>query len=79
MNTPRRRGCSSRILASKPLCTLMLGCDGNTLTANRKEKGYCGKCEEALAKRNKPAPPLRGANTALSEADRKVDADKKAT
>jgi hypothetical protein len=51
----------------------MLACDGNVLTGNRIAKGYCGKCEEMQTKRNKPAPPLRGANTALSESDRKVD------
>jgi hypothetical protein len=71
----KQQGCASGVLARKPLCNMMLACDGNTLTANRKEKGYCGKCETALAKRSKPAPPLRGENTALYEAHRRQNTD----
>ena len=49
-----------------PICTKMVACDGSNLVGkNRIEKGYCGKCEEALAKRNKPPPPLKGENSAL--------------
>ena len=49
-----------------PLCTKMIACDGaNLVGKNRLEKGMCLKCEEALAKRNKPKPPLKGENSAL--------------
>lgn len=71
MTTKRKKGSSAGILAQKPLCKMMLACDGNTLTANRREAGFCGKCAETLAKRAKPTPPLRGENTALYEAHRR--------
>jgi hypothetical protein len=43
-----------------PVCKLMLACDGSNLIAERIESGHCGKCAKALAKKNKPAPPLKG-------------------
>lgn len=69
----KRVGSVANNLVRKPLCQLMLACDGNTLVNSSKERGYCGACAEALARRAKAPPPLRGENTALSEATRKVD------
>ena len=72
----KRVGSVANNLVRKPLCQLMLACDGNTLTVSSRDRGYCGKCAEALAKKNRPPPPLKGENTALPAATRKVDAAK---
>lgn len=58
-------------------CPVQAACDGNALTQGRVAKGICVKCEEALNRRGKTIPP-KGMNTAVSEADRKVDALRKA-
>jgi hypothetical protein len=49
-----------------PICTQQVACDGINLVGNARERGYCTKCAEAMAKRGKKeAPTLRGENSAL--------------
>jgi hypothetical protein len=38
----------------------MIACDGANLVGARIEKGYCGKCEDALIKRAKLANKPQG-------------------
>ena len=47
------------------LCTAQVACDGDNLTKAREAHGTCGKCSEALAKKNKTPKPPRGENTAI--------------
>lgn len=51
-----------------PLCEAKVACDGNELRHNRT---ICGPCEKAIAKRTKKPAPLRGANTAVPQYDRR--------
>lgn len=44
-----------------PECAARVACDGNVLQKGRVEKGVCGKCEEAQAKRGRRIAP-RGIN-----------------
>ena len=61
-----------------PICKAQVACDGDNLNLRSRERGYCGKCAEAMAKRaDKATKPLRGENTALAEAQRRQDALKK--
>ena len=56
-----------------PICTLQLACDGDNLALRSRERGYCGKCAQAQAKRQDKAPKaLRGENTALYQAQRRT-------
>ena len=55
--------CASRLHV--PTCTAQVACDGENLAKARIESGICGKCAEALAKKNKAPKPLRGVNTAI--------------
>ena len=56
-----------------PICTAQVACDGVNLNAVSRERGYCGKCRDAMdKKKNKEQPPLRGANTALREVQRRT-------
>jgi hypothetical protein len=66
MTQPKKKPSYSSTNLRTPICTKMVACDGaNLVGKNRIEKGYCGKCEEALEKRKKAAPPLKGENSAL--------------
>ena len=73
MTQPKKQSYSTTNMKT-PICTRMIACDGaNLVGKNRLEKGMCLRCEEALAKRNKPKPPLKGENTALPENLRRKD------
>lgn len=44
---------SSRAL-NTPICTKQVACDGNNLTSPKRiETGCCGKCDEAIKKKEK--------------------------
>lgn len=56
-----------------PICTAQIACDGDNLTAASRERGYCGKCRNAMERRkDKTVKPLRGENTALREVQRRT-------
>lgn len=56
-----------------PICNAMVACDGDNLNIASRERGYCGKCADAMKKRADKTPkPLRGENTALYEAQRRT-------
>jgi hypothetical protein len=57
-----------------PICTAQVACDGDNLTTASRERGYCGKCKDAMDRRKKAkdAKPLRGENTALREVQRRT-------
>jgi hypothetical protein len=60
-----------------PICTKQVACDGDNLNVASRERGYCGKCAEAMKRRSKTPPPLRGENTALSMETRRMELFKK--
>ena len=53
-----------------PICTKQVACDGDNLNIQSSERGYCGKCKDAMERRAKTEKPLRGENTALREVQR---------
>jgi hypothetical protein len=56
-----------------PICTAQVACDGDNLNIASRERGYCGKCRDAMEKKKDKTPkPLRGENTALYEAQRRT-------
>lgn len=56
-----------------PMCAKQIACDGINLVGEAvRERGYCVKCKEAMEKKNKTSPPLKGANTALREIQRRM-------
>lgn len=60
-----------------PICTKQIACDGDNLNMRSRERGYCGKCADAMEKKTRGPKPLKGENTALAEAQRRLDALKK--
>jgi hypothetical protein len=50
-----------------PICKQQLACDGINLVGNARERGYCNKCMEAMAKRASGPKVIapRGENSAL--------------
>lgn len=62
-----------------PICTKQVACDGINLVGNARERGYCNKCMDALAK--KAAGPKviapRGENSALNIKKSRIDSLKK--
>jgi hypothetical protein len=56
-----------------PICTAMLACDGDNLNVLSRERGYCGKCKDAMDKRAKKGStkPLRGETTGLSASEKR--------
>jgi hypothetical protein len=60
-----------------PMCTKMIACDGVNLVSAARERGYCNKCGDAMAKKNKAPPPLKGENSALPVEMRRIDSKKK--
>lgn len=56
-----------------PMCSKQIACDGINLVGAARERGYCTKCAEAEEKKaKKTTPPLKGANTALREVQRRT-------
>lgn len=56
-----------------PICTKQLACDGDNLVGASRERGYCNRCRDAEERRaDKGRKPLRGANTALYDAQRRT-------
>lgn len=51
-----------------PLCPAKVACDGNELRAGRT---MCGLCQKALEKKARKPPPLRGANTAVAQYEKR--------
>jgi hypothetical protein len=56
-----------------PICTAQVACDGDNLNVLSRERGYCGRCKDAMDRRKKTEPkPLRGEKTALYEENRRT-------
>jgi hypothetical protein len=36
-----------------PVCQKQIACDGTNLTPKSRERGYCGRCREAMERRAK--------------------------
>lgn len=66
MTKPKKQYYSTSDMRT-PICNKMVACDGNNLVGNSAERGYCGKCKDAMEKKNKQPKPLKGENSALSE------------
>lgn len=64
MTKPKKQYYSTSDMRT-PICSKMIACDGANLAPRAIERGYCGKCKEAMEKKNKPPKPLRGENSAL--------------
>jgi hypothetical protein len=61
-----------------PICSKQIACDGGNLSGpGSKKRGYCVKCKEAMERKTKKPPPLRGENTALNIEQRRIDSLKK--
>lgn len=64
MTKPKKQSYSSTNMRT-PICLKQVACDGINLVGPSAERGYCGKCKEAMEKKNKPPKPLKGENSAL--------------
>ena len=42
------------------ICEKQIACDGEQISERRKDRSMCGKCANAIEKRNRKPKPLRG-------------------
>lgn len=64
MAKDRTHGCNLHM----PICASQVACDGANV---KQEGGICVQCRIRLAKKAKAPAPLKGANTRITESERR--------